>query len=91
MSEENGIELPKAELPELTLTFNPEAQGLTISFDDKKVKTWEMVIMMLTAALQQAEFNRNMAQGQAMQRAQIEAMQNQALKQQIATRGNLMR
>lgn len=92
MSEENGfnheektspIRLPDEGFPKLTLTFNPDSQGLTMSFDEKQIKTWEMVIMMLTAAMQQAEFNRNMVQGQAMQRAQVEAMQAAAVKQQL--------
>ncbi len=53
------------------------------------IPSWEMVIGILAAAMEVAQFHRNMGHGQAMQQRAMQMVQEQQIKQQLAQKGRL--
>lgn len=81
---ENKIE----QLPSIEIVWDADKQTTGLKFDVEKLKTWDMVCMILKNAVAQAEFNLNLARAQAIQQQQMNAMQNQMAAQKIMGNAN---
>lgn len=85
MADDNGsppdVCLP--DKPTLVVTWDPEAQEASFSFDTRAFKTWEMVAAVLQMALKKAEFNVNYSNMQRARAAEAEQQQAAMLRQQI--------
>ncbi len=83
---------PEANGPPSTMLMvhvglDPTTGGCGIFRDEEEVKTWEMVIAILSAGLAFANFNRNMGHGAMMQNQAKKAIETQMLAQQLQKKG----
>lgn len=69
-------------LPSVLVTWDADKQIPRVIFDPADFKTWNMVVMVLKAALSEAEFNLQTARMQGLQ----QAMQQASVEQQVAQR-----
>ncbi len=77
----------KKDEPKITITFDPETQGIGIGFDSKDFKTWDFVVAILGIAKDQAEHNRDVARMQAMQQKAMAEHQSRVITRDIMKNG----
>ena len=70
-------------LPTLTITFNPETQGIGMHFEPDEFKTWDMIAAVLRMGEKMAEFNANLGRMVLHQQKAMEAAQAQELRSQL--------
>ncbi len=74
----------KQDLVVLEVVFDPEIQAIRLGYDKKNLKSWDFLLMMLEGARVQAEFQRNLRLNEKIAVQQMEKMQDEMVKQQLA-------
>ncbi len=69
--------------PSLQLSYEPDTQSVGIEFDNKQLKHWSMVRMVLTEAMQIADGQISLAVAQARQQQLMQMVQDKAIRNQL--------
>ena len=72
----------------IEVEWDPKEQSVQVKFKPEEFKTWGLVAMVLAEAQEQAKFHKNLQAMQSVQKAQMQAMQDQAIKQQLQHNGS---
>ncbi len=83
---------PEAKGPPPTMLMvqvglDPTTGSCGVFHDEKVVKSWEMVIAILSAGLAVAQFNRNLGHGAMVHRNAMKQAENEMLAQQLQKKG----
>ena len=69
--------------PRISVFWDAESQSVGLHFGPQDFKTWDMVAMVLTQALDEAKFRMNIARTMNMQQQAAQAAQTQAIRQAL--------
>lgn len=69
--------------PSIIIDWDEQAQGVHFNFDNKQLRSWDMVINVLETCLRNAKDQRQIAVAMNMQKQQQEMMAAKAIRRNI--------